>query len=288
MNKFRDLEEYLRKEDREDFYLTLSQIEGIIGQHLPKSAYQHNAYWHPSDTHYSANLILRCGYKVSPDLRNERLRLTHIGKILPKAMETSEKKKRTSIVRKDIPEPTKELVESYLRKWKGLENYVAQEEAVDRVFRDYASNDKLENILIKCSVLNDFYSTNIFKIYPVAKHILKLDIDQRLSKKDPTLVDEIARNEIEGKVKLFYSFASKYCSHHRPLDFPIYDSFVHKVLMYFRDAYGFANFKKADLKTYPKFKRVLKQFQNFYKLDDFDLKQLDRFLWQFGKEYFPK
>ena len=39
-------------------------------------------------------------------------------------------------------------------------------------------NKQIEDILIKCSTLNDFYSTNIFSIFPVAKHILQLDIDK--------------------------------------------------------------------------------------------------------------
>ena len=80
-----------------------------------------------------------------------------------------------------------------------------------------------------------FYSTNIFKIYPVAKHILNLNIDERLKSGDPTLVDEIAKINIGGKEKYFYSFASKYCSHHNQLDFPIYDSYVHKVLKNYRN-----------------------------------------------------
>ena len=49
-------------------------------------------------------------------------------------------------------------------------------------FGDFKDNTSIENILIKCSVLNDFYSTNIFKVYPVAVHILDLDIDDRLNR----------------------------------------------------------------------------------------------------------
>ena len=180
------------------------------------------------------------------------------------------------------------MVQHYLKQWDELEDYFAQETAVNRVFRDYSPNNVLENILIKCSVLNDFYSTNIFKIYPVAKHILELNIDKRLKNGDATLVDEIAINNISGKTKFFYSFASKYCSHHNQLDFPIYDSYVHKVLKYFRDIDKFSDFSETDLKNYPKFKQVLIDFRNFYHLNEYNLKDLDKFLWQFGKEKFPK
>ena len=62
------------------------------------------------------------------------------------------------------------------------------------------------------------------------------------------MVDEIAKINIGGKEKYFYSFASKYCSHHNQLDFPIYDSYVHKVLKYYRNVDMFFEFDEADLK----------------------------------------
>ena len=288
MDKYADLAEYLKRETRDDFYLDLSKIEEIIGQALPKSAYQYSAYWHPSDTHYSANLILECGFRVSPDLRNKRLRLFREGNAIVRTKAVSNKPRTRTYQRKDnVPEPSVELVEHYLKKWNELEDYSSQEEAVNRVFRDYASNKELENILIKCSILNDFYSTNIFKIYPVAKHIQSLNIDTRLKDGDPTLVDEIAKITIGGKTKNFYSFASKFCSHHNQLDFPIYDSYVHKVLKYYRNVDRFYDFEENDLKVYPKFKNILIEFRSFYKLDKYNLKELDKYLWQFGKEYFP-
>ena len=111
-------------------------------------------------------------------------------------------------------------------------------------FGDFKDNTSIENILIKCSVLNDFYSTNIFKVYPVAVHILDLDIDDRLNRHDPTLVNDIANIVINGKSKYFYSFASKYCSHHDPINYPIYDSYVEKVLKYFRNKDKLIKFAK--------------------------------------------
>lgn len=65
-------------------------------------------------------------------------------------------------------------------------------------------------MLIKIATLNDFYGTNIFSICPVTKHILSLDIDERLNKCDVALVDDIKTVIIGDKVKNFYSFATKY------------------------------------------------------------------------------
>lgn len=289
MDKYVDLVDYLKRETRDDFYLGLEEIEEIIGQPLPKSAYNYPAYWFPSDTHYSANLIAECGFRISTDLKNKRLRLIRDGTVVKKPQVSSDKPKkvRTYQRKENVPEPSIELVNHYLKQWDNLEDYSSQEEAVNRVFRDYNSNKELENILIKCSILNDFYSTNIFKIYPVAKHIQSLNIDTRLKEGDPTLVDEIAKITIGGKTKNFYSFASKFCSHHNQLDFPIYDSYVHKVLKYYRKVDRFYDFEENDLKVYPKFKNILIEFRSFYKLDKYNLKELDKYLWQFGKEYFP-
>jgi hypothetical protein len=63
----------------------------------------------------------------------------------------------------------------------------------------------------------------------VAKHICALEIDVRLNTGDVTLVEDIQYVAIGNTKKNFYSFASKYCSHHNPLDYPIYDSYVDEV-----------------------------------------------------------
>ena len=187
----------------------------------------------------------------------------------------------------DIPRPTVEEIKKYLDVWKTLENYVYQENSLDKLFFDLIpENKQIEDILIKCSTLNDFYSTNIFSIYPVAKHIFELNIDKRLKECDLTLVNDIA--DVTELDRRFYSFASKYCSHHNPEQFPIYDNYVDKVLRYFRRVDKFANFKNEDLKDYVKFKTILDEFKVYYALNQYSLKDLDRYLWLLGKEHFKK
>jgi hypothetical protein len=41
-------------------------------------------------------------------------------------------------------------------------------------------------------------------------------------------------------------------------------------------------------KDYVKFKRILIDFKEFYSLEKYKLKQIDQYIWQLGKEYFPK
>lgn len=48
------------------------------------------------------------------------------------------------------------------------------------------------------------------------------------------------------------------------------------------------DFKNDDLKDYAKFKKILVDFRRYYNLESFDLKKIDKYLWQAGKEYFPK
>ena len=188
-----------------------------------------------------------------------------------------------------IPTPCKTEVEYYLHQWDQLESYRLQEDALDKLFLDYApNNNEISDILLKAATLNDFYSTNIFSIFPVAKHIQALNIDQRLQNGDVSLVDDIKDVNINGKTRHLYSFATKYCSHHNSDQYPIYDRYVEEVLTYFRKKDHFATFTSQDLKNYSRFKSLLIEFQNYYSLQEYSLKQLDQYLWQLGKQYFPK
>lgn len=187
-----------------------------------------------------------------------------------------------------LAKPCQEEVEEYLELWNNSEKDLIQERSLDKLFiKEMRENKEIVDILIKASVLNDFYSTNIYSIFPVAKHILSLNIDERLKKGEPSLVNDIAKVTIAGKERNFYSFATKYCSHHNPTEFPIYDNYVEKVLMYYKRVDKFYKFKRADLKDYERFKEVLIAFKKFYNIDEYNLKEIDIYIWQLGRKYFP-
>ena len=190
----------------------------------------------------------------------------------------------------EVKTPTPQLVKEYLNLWDLLENYRLQESSLKKLFsQTYPVNQDMDDVLIKVCSLNDFYSTNIFSPFNVAKHIVDLDIDKRLNNEDMTLVNEIAIVEVnDSKTINFYSFASKYCSHHKPDIYPIYDSYVDKLLRHYRKEDKFFKFKNDDLKIYPGFREILIEFQKFYNLEDYTLKEIDKFLWQHGKECFPR
>ena len=190
----------------------------------------------------------------------------------------------------NIEKPCVAEVEKYLKIWREspkYEKYRRQEESVVMLFKElYPKNTDIKEVLIKVGVLNDFYGTNIFDVYPVARHIVELDIDSNLNKADLDVVDKISR--AKGVKNRHYSFATKYCSHHRPDVYPIYDSFVDKVLGYFRDNEKFYEFKNEDLKIYETFKKVIIEFRKHYELEKFSLRELDFYLWILGKENFLK
>jgi len=60
------------------------------------------------------------------------------------------------------------------------------------------------------------------------------------------------------------------------------------MLLHFKEKDEFFYFKKSDLKHYPTYHEILIQFRNFYGLEEFTLKEIDKYLWQAGKKYFPK
>jgi len=189
---------------------------------------------------------------------------------------------------KEIINPSSNEVKKYLLKWDSLENYVLQENALEKLFqKTYPKNENIEDVLIKVCSLNDFYSTNIYSPFKVAKHICELNIDKHLQNDDIDIVNKIALINVGEKKINFYSFATKYCSHHSPNIYPIYDYYVEKMLYYFRNKNKFCQFENKDLKDYIKFKEILIEFKKYYKLD-YNLKDIDKYLWQAGKEYFPK
>lgn len=190
--------------------------------------------------------------------------------------------------KKDLPIdyiPSVKDTEWFLNYWKNSREASDLERALNKLFMDMCkSNNCIEDILIKCSSLNDFYSTNIYYIHAVARHILSLQIDERLEKHDLSLVEDIA--DVKEIGKTYYSFATKYCSHHQPENYAIYDSYVDNVLVSLNMRDKFANFKRSeDLKNYNTYMMAIKAFQQRYDLQ-YSIKELDMYLWQLGKWYF--
>ena len=187
------------------------------------------------------------------------------------------------------------------------EEQLLNEKVVKTVF-DTFDNSSIDKVLLKVIILNNRYSAGLTdnpigdekkddnkgQLLPVdvttmAEHIFNnksvlenVDSDEDLIKAVNTI-----RN-VGDKYKYAYSFATKYCSHHNQLDFPIYDSYVEKVLLHFKRVDNFMKFKKEDLKKYEAFEDILLAFKQYYNLNEYSLKDIDRYLWQLGKKFFPR
>jgi hypothetical protein len=192
----------------------------------------------------------------------------------------------------NLQTPTNNLIDKYIERFNDDERYYPADQAIVKLFAAFPYNKKLEDILLKISVINDLYSTNILGTFIMARHIQKLNIDERLSIGDPDIVHEIAtghniRTKKNNNEINFYSFATKYCNWHNRDSYAIYDSFVDKVLMGYKRKDNFSAFKKTDLKDFKAFKRIIHDFVDFYGLTKHNLKEIDKFLWIYGKDMFP-
>lgn len=228
---------------------------------------------------HSLRLLLECvkGQPIEPAAKGQKVTVKRSSNTQPL---------------KDIASPTAITVESYLDRWDTLPGYKEQENALDLLFlKTYPDNTDLSKVLIKCTALNDFYKTNIYGVLPVAKRIISLETDWRLKNGDPQLVNDIASGHgiksRTGKELQFLSFATKYCSRHNTVDYPIYDYYVERLLTYFRDKERFSSFSVGDLRDYHVFKQTILAFKEAYSLHKFSVKQIDQYLWQLGKESFP-
>lgn len=186
--------------------------------------------------------------------------------------------------------PSERELRGYLAKWDTLNVYVEHEAALEMLFRidpEFSRNTSLRHIIVKCAVLNDFYATNIYRIEPVARNIASIrDFDNRLVLGDRSLVGEIAK--AEGVKNVNYSFATKYCSHHRPELFPIYDRYVADVLMFLRHKYPETfKFKSRNaLKDYDTFVEAIETVRRSFVLEAYSYKDIDHYLWQLGKDFY--
>ncbi len=185
-----------------------------------------------------------------------------------------------------LPQPTSDLVVSYIQKFDQSQAIV--ERVLSKLFATFPENVLSEDVLLKVVVLNDLYRTGILATGRVAEHICQIKIDAPLKAGEPQLVHRIAHVQIRDKQRNNYSFATKYCAWHQPDHFPIFDSFVEQMLWTYRRQGGYSDFMRQDLWKYEVFMQAIVDFRNYYGLMNFALKDIDKFLWLAGNDYFPR
>jgi hypothetical protein len=190
----------------------------------------------------------------------------------------------------ELQEPTQELVARYVEEFNTDELYYPADLAIGNLLQKFPSNALVQDVMLKVSAINALYSTRIMNVSGMAYHIAKLNIDPRLASGDLSLVEAVATGHGIGRGaggSRFFSFATKYCNWHRQDIYPIYDTFVGKILIAFRKKYAFSNFKDEELKNCVSLKRIIIELQKTYSLDQYNLKAIDKFLWRYGQDVFP-
>lgn len=190
----------------------------------------------------------------------------------------------------EIPRPSRALVDSYLLEWDKTPGYYQPDEALRVLFScTYPCNQSIDDIIIKVSALNSIYHTRIINTYPIAERILAVkDIDRKLQEGAEDLVGEIMHvTYSSGREIDHYSFATKYCCFHNPEAYPIFDSFVGRALWFYRQKENFYPFMRKELAEYPKFKNIIRKFQEHFGLGMYSPRDFDKFFWQYAQKYFP-
>jgi hypothetical protein len=179
-------------------------------------------------------------------------------------------------------------VEKYLARWHDGSS-AKVDAALRNLFTMMPRNSDVGEVAVKLAALNGLYSTNILAVFDVAAHIADLGIDPRLAESeiDPGLIEEIATVEFRGKTRRNYSFATKYCSFHRPDLYPIYDSLVSQVLnTLLRQGESFDSFVPGERwqTNYATWHRSITKLRIHYGLEAYSVRDIDKYLWLVAKE----
>jgi hypothetical protein len=180
-----------------------------------------------------------------------------------------------------LPKPTVELVRQKGQEFDREEADI--EQGLTALVKLLPHNTAPAQVLLKVAAINQLYATNIFAVRVVAKHITGLRIDADLEDGAIQLVDRIARVTIGDKPRNNLSFASKYCSWHRPEIYPIYDSRARACLKAYSKQFDLS-FARNGLWDYDSYVKAVKEFQDRFELWQLTFKEIDKFLYSMGNE----
>ena len=117
-----------------------------------------------------------------------------------------------------LPVPTVELVLDECRRFDNASWNQLGDKALKELLEHFPRNTDASHVLVKVLVLNKLYSTRVLDndIESLARHVTGLGIDPLLE-----------RGALEAvytcpPLKMYYSFATKFCSWHNPNAYPIY------------------------------------------------------------------
>lgn len=199
-------------------------------------------------------------------------------------------------------ELTPELVGEYIRQFEAEQG--VREKALHTICEQYRDATEEHIILTKVILINQIYSTRLNNNLPVVnseelgKKPITIDVytlSQKLASISSTLI-ELFRNDSAPweAVKLINdllpseeyrrvtSFASKYCSWHNPDKYPVYDTIAKEFLYrYLRNCNQ--GVRQSNLEDYKSFCECYAFLKGTEFVKGLTTKQIDQFIWQFGK-----
>ena len=69
--------------------------------------------------------------------------------------------------------------------------YYEVDSTLASVFQQYPRNSDFGDVLIKATLLNSLYGTNIYKIVSMVEHICGLSIDDKIQRNDLSVIDDL-------------------------------------------------------------------------------------------------
>ena len=200
---------------------------------------------------------------------------------------------------------TKEEFYRVMNLWE-REEYKIPEDVLNALFSEKRVFDDSQKELVRITVLNQFYSTNLHNVelLSIANYLSKKsdDLNKLLECNSEQAVAMIARSskDVNSNHRLHYVFATKYCSFVAPNsnDYPIFDSIVGGFYLLFREEWQSENdsipddvFKspsgnvslEAIKKQYCQYKTAVKALMTKFTWID-SVKKLDQYLWMAMKD----
>ena len=211
-----------------------------------------------------------------------------------------------------IQEPSTGLIREYIDKFDSEQD--TNEKTVKMVFSELGY-DSLESILVKVIVLNSRYSTMLNDNKPSEERIARaLSENRRIMPNVVQVAEKLFAFEKEGRfqgcktiheisalIKEFkqfdnpfsqpYSFITKYCSFRfDEIEVAVCDNYVRAMLYLINEKMihdkqkGFTgSFNNSDLDDYDTFLKIISSFALKF-APGFSGKEIDKYLWQYGKD----
>jgi hypothetical protein len=161
-----------------------------------------------------------------------------------------------------------------------------------KLFKHLDDESSKEEVSIKVAALNQLYSTAIQYIKPVVEKIVN-----EAGKNESNfieLVDKIATvtwvnpTKKESYTRCNLSFASKYVHFLSNCEIPIYDSYIWIVMIGYLNQNGKSAYIFKAPANYRNFYNVFTEFKNEFNLKNYSNYEIDKFLWQYGKNTINK